>query len=58
MKIIDAEVMIGDKGFKQQRRAAQARTRSLNEAVKGFMISYIEYVERKVLRKVLNRKEG
>ena len=57
LKIIDVEVMIGGEGFTQRSRAAHVKTRSPYQAVEGFMNSSIEYVERKVLMKVKNKKE-
>ena len=57
LNIIDAEVMIGDGGFTPQSAVARAKTRSLYQAVKELMVSFIKYVERKVKRKVKSRKE-
>ena len=58
LKIIDVEVMIGGEGFTRRSGAAHVKTRSSYQVVEEFMNYSIEYVERKVLMKVKNRKEG
>jgi len=57
LKIIDVEVMIGDEGFTQRSGAAQAKPQSFYLAEMKTMIDRIECRERKVLRKIMNRKE-
>ena len=58
LKIVDAEVMIGDEGFRQRGGASQVKARRLHQAVEKFIISSGGYVERKEKNKKTKVREG